>query len=70
MSKEQDAKLTQLIKDGFGYPFYDSQSQELNRLNRSFRVAIRGVIDDIRNEMCGDCEYSCNESNCEKRHNC
>lgn len=31
------------------------------------------AIDDIENafiqEMCGNCEYSCNETHCDKRHN-
>ncbi len=69
MSDEPTAKLREIMKDGFGFPFHDSQSRELTRLNRSFEDAMGGVIDDLRDEMCGNCEYSCNESNCEKRHN-
>ena len=36
-------------------------------------IPIDKVIGDIMDEfievMCGNCEYSCNESNCDKRHN-
>lgn len=73
MNDEAKAKIRKVIEDGFGYPFYDSNSRELNSLNRGFKEAIDGVIKDIHDEFieseCGNCEFSCNESNCEKRHN-
>jgi hypothetical protein len=61
---EQNAKLKKIMEDGFGYPFHDPQSQELTGLNRSFEEAMAGVMDDIRDEMCGNCEYMCNDTHC------
>ena len=67
--EQKKAKVRKVIEDGFGYPFHDNQSQELTSLNKYFDDAMDGVIDNIRDEMCGNCEYSCNESHCDKRHN-
>ena len=73
MNDEAKAKMRKVIEDGFGYPFYDKQSRELTSLNRTFSVAINHVIKDIHDEFieseCGNCEFSCNESHCDKRHN-
>ncbi len=69
MNDEQKAKFRKIVEDGFGYPFHDNQSQELTRLNRHVKKQMNGVMDEFIEVMCGNCEYSCNESNCEKRHN-
>ena len=69
MNDEQKAKLRKVVEDGFGYPFHDNQSRELTGLNKSFSEAVDGVIDNLRDEMCGNCEFSCNEAHCDKRHN-
>ena len=68
MNDEQIAKIAQTVKDGFGYPFHDSQSRELTGLNRSFEDAMAGVVKDLHDEfieiMCGNCEYMCNDTHC------
>lgn len=73
MNDEQKAKMRKVIEDGFGFPFYDNDNQELTSLNRFFSEAMDGVLKGLHDEFieseCGDCEFSCNERNCEKRHN-
>lgn len=69
MNEETRAKLKNGIHDILGLPFYDSNSQELTRLNKSVEESIDGIIDAFIEEACGNCEYSCNESHCDKRHN-
>jgi len=64
---DQNAKLKKIVEDGFGYPFHDSQSRELTGLNRSLEEAMDGVIDNLRDEMCGSCSELCNDSHCERR---
>ncbi len=63
---KQNEKLRKIMEDGFGYPFHD-QSRELTGLNRSFEDAMKGVIDSLRDEMCGNCEELCNDTHCETR---
>lgn len=73
MNDEAIAKMRKVIEDGFGYPFHDNQSQELTSLNKYFDEAMDGVIKNLNDEFieseCGNCEFSCNERNCDKRHN-
>jgi len=69
MSDEQKAKLGKSIEDILGLPFHDSKSVELTQLNEHVKSSIGGIVDAFIEEMCGNCEYSCNESGCEKRHN-
>ena len=68
MTDEQDAKLRKIILDSMGFPFYEN-SVELTRLNENVKESMSSIIDSLRDEMCGNCEYSCNENNCAKRHN-
>ncbi len=69
MNQEQKANLEQRILDLIGYPFYDNQSRELTRLNRHVKDQMSGVMDEFIEAACSDCAYSCNESNCDRRHN-
>ena len=69
MNDEQQTKMEQRIKDILGLPFYDSQSRELTRLNEHVEKSLSGIMDEFIEVVCGNCEFSCNESNCDKRHN-
>lgn len=69
MNDETKGGMEQRIKDILGFPFYDSQSQELTKLNKHVEESMSSIMDEFINEVCGNCEYSCNESPCEKRHN-
>ena len=69
MNNETQAKMEQRIKDILGFPFHDNQSQELTRLNKHVEEQLSNIMDEFIEVVCGNCEYSCNESNCEKRHN-
>jgi len=62
--EQKKAKLRKVMEDGFGYPFHDNQSRELTGLNKSFDDAMDGVIDGLRDEMCGNCEFMCNATHC------
>lgn len=69
MNDEQQTKMEQRIKDILGFPFHDSQSRELTSLNKHVEEQLSNIMDEFIEVVCGNCEYSCNESNCEKRHN-
>lgn len=70
MNEATKTELKQEIGNLLGLPFYSSMSQELNRLNESVESSLDSIIDAVQQKLCNDCEYSCNESNCDTRHNC
>ena len=69
MNDETKANMEQRIKDILGFPFHDNQSRELTRLNRHVEEQLSNIMDEFIEVVCSNCEYSCNESNCDKRHN-
>ncbi len=69
MNDEQKAKMEKSIEDIIGLPFYDSNSQELTKVNEHIKASMGDIMDAFIQEVCGNCEYSCNESHCDKRHN-
>lgn len=69
MNDETKVNMEQRIKDILGFPFHDNQSRELTRLNRHVEEQLSNIMDEFIEIVCGNCEYSCNESHCDKRHN-
>jgi len=69
MNKETRAKLRKSIEDIFGLPFHYSNSVELTQLNEHVEGSMDDIMDAFIEEACGNCEYSCNEVGCDKRHN-
>ena len=69
MNDEQKAKMEKSIEDIIGLPLYDSNSQELTKVNEHIKASMGDIIDAFIQEVCGNCEFSCNESHCDKRHN-
>lgn len=72
MEEKTKAKMMTVILDGMGYPFHEN-SVELTSLNKSVKEAMGSIVESLHDEFieytCNDCEFSCNENNCEKRHN-
>jgi len=69
MNDEQRAKMEKSIEDIIGLPLYDSNSQELTKVNEHIKASMGAIMDAFIEEVCGNCECSCNESGCERRHN-
>ena len=69
MNEATKAELKQEIGDLLGLPFYSSMSQELNRLNENVEGSLDSIIEAVQQKLCDNCEYSCNESSCDRRHN-
>ena len=68
MNEERD-ELRQIVQDIMGYPFYVN-SIEVSVLGDNINSICDSIIDAVRDKLCDECEYSCNESNCDRRHNC